>query len=286
MPTLHSVGDALLQLLNEIFLYVPRVISAAIILLIGYFIARIVRDLLAKGLRLLHFDQIMDRAGVGRMLQAAGTRLDAAAVLATVVFWWVFLMFIENAVNALGLPTITAYLNAVLGYLPNVFAAILILIVGAWLANVVAEIVRGGASGAGLSTAGLLASVARWGILLFAVLTALTELNVAQNMIFILFAGIVAMLAIAGGLAFGLGGVESARSLLAGQTMSAMLQPGQRVQIGQQAGTVLRHDLNSTVLDTESGQISIPNGTLAREQVTVLNGVSKNAALAQDGAKV
>ena len=198
-----------------------------------------------------------------------------------------------SARAALGLPTITAYLNAVLGYLPNVFAAILILIVGALLATVVADIVRGGASGAGLATAGLLASVARAGILLFAAMMALAELNVAQNMIFILFAGIVAMLAIAGGLAFGLGGVDSARSLLAGQTRGALLQPGQRVRIGAQDGTVqdgtvLRHDLNSTVLDTASGQVSLPNSALATAQVTLLSGADpgKNAALAQNGAKV
>jgi small-conductance mechanosensitive channel len=166
------------------------------------------------------------------------------------------------------------FINAILGYIPNIFAAILILIVGAWIANLVAGIVRGAASEAGLTTGGLLSNIARWGILLFAALSALAQLNVAQNMIFILFAGLVAMLAIAGGLAFGLGGVESARSLLASQTMSSMLQPGQQVQIGQQSGKVVRHDMNATVLDTGNGLVSIPNGTLAREQVTVLNSSS------------
>jgi len=272
MPTLHTIGDTLLQLLNEVLLYIPKVISAAIILLIGYVIARIVRTILTKGLRAVHFDQVMERAGVSRALQMAGTKLDAAGVLAAVVFWWIFLMFVENALNALGLPTITAYINTVLGYLPNVFAAILILIVGSLIANVVAGIVRGAAGEAGLSTAGVLAGVARWAILLFAALAALTELNVAQNMIFILFAGLVAMLAIAGGLAFGLGGADGARGLIAAQTAGSMLQPGQQVQIGRQSGTVVRHDLTSTVLDTDQGLVSIPNGNLVKEEVIVLNG--------------
>lgn len=275
MPTLHTVGDTLLQLLNEVLLFVPRVVSAAIILLVGYLVARIVKALLLKGLRLLRFDDVADRAGVTRAIEMSGTSLDAAGVIAAVVFWWIFLSFIQMAIAALGLTTIAAFITTVLDYLPNVFAAIAILIVGALIANVVAGIIRGAAGAAGLSTAGLMAGLGRWAILLFAGLAALTQLNVAQNMIFILFAGLVAMFALAGGLAFGLGGVDGARSLIAAQTAGSMLQPGQRVQIGRQSGTVVRHDLNSTVLDTEQGLVSIPNGQLTREEVTVLNGKNR-----------
>ena len=259
-----------MQLLNEVLLFLPRLITFAVILLIGYIIARIVRTLLTKGLRAIHFDDVADRAGVTRALQLAGTRLDAAAVLAAVAFWWIFLVFIEMAVNALGLTQISDFINAVLGYLPNVFVAILILIIGSLLANVVAGVVRGAAGEAGLTTAGLLADVARWAILVFAFLAALTQLNVAQNMVFILFAAFVGMIALAGGLALGLGGVDSARSLLSGWTLGRMLQPGQRVLIGQQQGTVVRHDLNTTVVDTGTGQVSIPNSDLTHERITML----------------
>ena len=78
MATLHSVSDALLTLLNQVLLYVPKVISALIILIIGYIIARIVRGILTKGLRLVHFDQVTDRAGITAMLEP---------VLAIVVAW-------------------------------------------------------------------------------------------------------------------------------------------------------------------------------------------------------
>ena len=267
---LQNAGDALLQLLNEVLLFLPRLVIFAVILIVGYIIARIVRTLLTKGLRAVHFDDIADRAGVTRALELAGTRLDAAAVLAAVVFWWIFLVFIELAVNALGLTQISDFINAVLGYLPNVFVAILILIIGSLLANVVAGVVRGAAGEAGLTTAGLLADVARWAILVFAFLAALTQLNVAQNMVFILFAAFVGMIALAGGLALGLGGVDSARSLLSGWTLGRMLQPGQRVLIGQQQGTVVRHDLNTTVVDTGTGQVSIPNSDLTHERITML----------------
>ncbi len=270
MTVFSNVGDTLLSMLNEVLLFIPRVLTFLIILIVGIIVARVVRTLLTKGLRAIHFDNIADRAGVTRALELAGTRMDAAAVLATVVYWWILLAFIEMAVDNLGLTQITAFINSVLGYLPNVFVAILILIVGSLLANVVAGVVRGAAGEAGLRTSGLLADVARWAILIFAFLAALTQLNVAQNMIFILFSALVGMIALAGGLALGLGGVDSARGLISGFSMGRMLQPGQRVQIGQQQGTVVRHDLNSTVVDTGGSQISIPNATLAHEQISLL----------------
>lgn len=267
---MNSVTGTFLSLLGTVLTFLPRIVNAAILLIVGYIIARIVRGLLTKGLRAVHFDNVADRAGITRFLRLAGTQLDAARVLAVVVFWWIFLFFIEMAFNALELTQITNYINAILAYLPNVFAAILIVVIGALLANLVADIVRGAAGEAGLSMTPVLANLARWAIVIFAVLAALTQLNVAQSMIFILFAATVGMFAIAGGLAFGLGGVDAARGLISGYTTGNMLQPGQRVQIGQFSGTVVRHDLNSTVVDTDAGQISIPNAELAHERITMM----------------
>ena len=172
------------------------------------------RGVLTKGLRLVHFDQVAERAGISGMLQRAGTRMDAARLLATIAFWWIFLMFIDTAFNALSLPTITAYINALLAYLPRLFVAFLIVVVGALIANVVAGAVRGATAETGTTTSGLLGTLARWFILLFALLTAVTELDVAQSMIFILFASAVGMIALAGGLAFGLGGRETAAQMV------------------------------------------------------------------------
>lgn len=269
--TFTNIGDSLNTAIGNIISFlINSLLPAAILLLIGYIVARIVRTALTAALRAIKFDQITDRAGIGKFLQQTGTNLDAAAVLAALIFWFVFLIFIQLAVNALGLIAITVFVTSVLDYLPNVFVAIAILIIGALLANIAAGLARGAASEAGLRTAGLISNVARYAILGFAIIAALTQLHVAENIVQILFAGLVAMLALAGGLAFGLGGVDSARSLLASQAMGSTLQPGQKVQIGDHKGTIVRHDLNSTVLRTDDGQVSIPNGSLAQERVTLL----------------
>lgn len=272
MPTIHSISDALLQLVNEVFLFLPKLVGALIWLLIGYIVARILKAALTRGLRAVKFDQFARRAGVEQAIEAMGPKLDAAALLAGIVYWYVFLYFVVLAVSALGITTITTFVNGILLYLPNVFVAILIVMVGAFAATLGADLVKGAARGMGTATAGVLATVVRYAILTFAVVAALTQLQIAPALIYILFAAIMGALALAGGLAFGLGGVDSARSLLASRANSSLLQPGQQVQIGQQQGTVIRHDMNVTVLDTGSGQVSIPNATLTKDHVTVMSG--------------
>ncbi|MCA1599218.1 MAG: hypothetical protein LC769_09420 [Chloroflexi bacterium] len=221
MPTVNSASDAFLQLWAGVIVYLHNILGAIVWLIVGYIVARIVRTVLVKVLQLVHFDQIVDRGGIGRALQATGTRLDAAGVLGLIAFWWIFLMFIENAVTALGINTLTSFINELLAYVPNIFAAVLIVFVGALIANVVADIARGAAAGGGPSMVRAAGGLARWAILLFAVLTALTQLRVGATMIYILFAGIVTLLAIAGGIAFGLGGVDAARNLVNSQSSQA-----------------------------------------------------------------
>jgi hypothetical protein len=140
--------------------------------------------------------------------------MDGARLLATIAFWWIFLMFIDMALNTLALPTITTYFNLLIAYIPRLFVAFLIVVIGALIANVVAGAIRGATAETGTTTSGLLGTLARWFILLFALLTAVTELDVAQSMIFILFASAVGMVALAGGLAFGLGGRETAAQIV------------------------------------------------------------------------
>lgn len=269
--TITNVQESFLALLTEVLDWLPRLLTAAVLLLVGYLLARVVREVLLRVLRAVHFDRVADRAGVSRGLRLAGMSLDAAGALALVVFWWIALMFVEMAINALGLVQISTFLNGLIAYVPNILAAMLILVLGALIAHVLADVVRGAASEAGLSRAGMLADVARWAILTFAFLAALTQLNVARSMIVILFAGIVAMLAIAGGLAFGLGGVDTARGLISGWAMGRALQPGQRIQIGDQSGIIVRHDMHTTVIDTGTGQVAIPNGELSHERVVILS---------------
>jgi hypothetical protein len=135
-------------------------------------------------------------------------------IVGTLVKWTIFLLFLLPAFDAMGLNRVTQVLNQLLLYLPNVFVAVVVLFIGLGIARLVYNIVFAAATGLGDNSARTLATVARYAIIFFVALVVLNQLGVASNLVQILFTGIIAMLALAGGLAFGIGGQEKARQLL------------------------------------------------------------------------
>ncbi|MBI4692038.1 MAG: hypothetical protein HY773_01150 [Candidatus Terrybacteria bacterium] len=141
----------------------------------------------------------------------AGFRLDSGAFIGGLVRWFLIIVFLIASIEVIGLSQVNAFLrDVVLAYLPNVIVAALILVVAAFVANAIQKIIVGSAKAAGVPSSQLLGGIAKWAIWLFAILAALYQLGIAGVFAQTLFTGFVAMLAIAGGLAFGLGAKEAA----------------------------------------------------------------------------
>ncbi|MGZ0148624.1 mechanosensitive ion channel family protein [Kribbella sp. WER1] len=192
--------DAFSKLLS----FIPNLLGGLVILVVGYFVAKVLGKLVGKLLGRVGFDSWMERAGVSGVLQRSGTGLTASAMLGKVVFWFVFLISFTMFASALGVPEISNFMSDMLGYIPRIFAAIVIVCLAALFANFLAAIIRGAT---GNET---LAKVARYAVLVYAAFAALTQLGVAVqltgNTLLIVLAGA----ALALGLAFGLGGREMA----------------------------------------------------------------------------
>jgi Conserved TM helix len=141
--------------------------------------------------------------------------MDTAGVLGKIVYWFIVLIFLVPAADALGVPAVSNVLNQLVAYVPNVFVAILVLFLGALAGTVVGDLVRGAVASANIGNPNLFAAIARWAIIAFAALVALEQLKIAPDLINELFGAVVLALAIAFGLAFGLGGQEAARRWLA-----------------------------------------------------------------------
>jgi hypothetical protein len=196
--------------------FVPNLLGGLVILIVGYFVAKVLGKLVGKLLGRVGFDQWMDRAGVSGVMQRSGTGLTASAMLGQVVFWFVFLISFTMFASALGVPEISAFMSDMLGYIPRIFAAIVIICLAALFANFLAAIIRGAT---GNET---LAKVGKYAVLVYAAFAALTQLGIAVqltgNTLLIVLGGV----ALALGLAFGLGGRE-----LAGQALRTMFERGQ-----------------------------------------------------------
>lgn len=209
-----AIISALGNALNLVLTFIPRFIGFLVILLVGWIIATVVSKALTAILRKIGFDRLADRIGLTRLEQRMGVQMDAAGILGKITYWFLFLIFLVPAADALGLPTVSNVLNTLVAYIPNVFVAILVLFLGALASTVVADLVRGATATANVGNPNVFAAIARYAIIGFAAFIALEQLQIAPSLLNELFAAIVGAVALAAALAFGLGGRETAHRLL------------------------------------------------------------------------
>lgn len=191
--------------------FLPALLFALVVFIIGWFIAVWLGWVIAEAVRALRVDHALRQAGFDDVVSRAGYRLDSGAFVGGLVKWFLILIFFLTVLQVLGLTQVTYVLQQiVVGYLPNVIAAVLILLAGAVIAQVSEGVIAGSARAAGITAAGFVGRLARWSIWIFAILAALSQLQIAQAILQTLFTGVVVALALAFGLSFGLGGQEAA----------------------------------------------------------------------------
>lgn len=214
----RDFGDAVMislaRALGDFMSFIPKLIGALLLLLVGWIIAKALEALVTRGLRMVRFNQIADRAEIDQFLLKAGVRMDPASVVGRLVYWFIILSFLLSAFGALGLSQVEGVLSNIVGFIPNVIVAMVVLLLGALAANFVANIVRGSVGMARVGDPNLLATIARGAILVFAVIMAMDQLEIAPTIINTLWTAFVGMFAVAGALAFGLGGRDLAGRLL------------------------------------------------------------------------
>lgn len=213
---IESINQVLASTLNNALAtsveFFPRLVSGLIILIIGLIIASFLRQVILRVLKFLKLDQFISKFGIPAV--KGKDTVDWAVVLAEIARWFVIVLFLVPTADVWGLGRFVEVLNNFLTYLPNVFVAVLLLLVGFVASKLVYDLLFASVRGVSVDAAKTVALVGRWAVLVFISLVVLNQLGIASDLIRILFAGIVAMLSLAGGLAFGLGGKEAARELL------------------------------------------------------------------------
>ncbi len=192
---------------------IPRIIGFLIILGIGWFIASIIGGIATALLRAVRFNDLSDRAGFTGFVHNMGIRNDPSSVLADVVKWFVRLIVLVVAFDSLGLSAVSVVFAQILAWLPNLAVALVVLIIGGLIANVVGDLVRGSTASAGLGNPAFLSNLARvlvWG---FAIVVAIEQIGIATSLVNSLFTAFVGAIALALGLAFGLGGRDTAAQI-------------------------------------------------------------------------
>lgn len=209
----QAVLVAVTAALSNFLGFLPGLVGAILVLIIGWILAGALATLIERGLRAIGFERAVDRGGIGAFLARTGTTWTASKVVAELVKWFVFLIFAQAAANVLGMPQVTAIVNSIVLYIPNVVVALVVLVAGSLIARLASDLVRGTARQMGLGSPNLLAAVTRYAILGFAVVAAVDQLRIASTLLYALVIGFIGALALAFGLAFGLGGREVAADI-------------------------------------------------------------------------
>lgn len=208
------IESAFADLWGSLLVFFPKLIGAIVVLLIGLIIAWLLKSLIIRVCDFLKLDLLAEKLELKQTFKRAGMNLHIGAVLGWIVKWFVVVVFLVAATDILGWKEVTNFLTEVVLYLPNVIVAVLILLIGILVANFTRNAVKTAVEAVGLESADFLAGISRWSILIFTFMAALVQLQIASDLIRTLFTGLVAMLAIAGGLAFGLGGKDHANRFL------------------------------------------------------------------------
>lgn len=208
--TLEALQNVWAGFLN----FVPLLLGAIVIFAIGWTISAGVGKLVAEILKKIRFNQIFEKGNWDEALARAGIKVDASGFIGAIVKWVLVIVFLLAAVEILGFVQLASFIQDILAYLPNVVVAALIFVITVIVVDIVEKVVRATVEGIKVGYGKMVSEIVKWSIWVFAILAILLQLGIARSFMETLFTGIVAMLVISFGLAFGLGGKEVAGEFL------------------------------------------------------------------------
>ena len=209
-----AVMTSLTAALSLFLAAIPRVIGFLVIIIVGWIISGLLASGVAALLSDVRFNVLAQNSGIQGFVNNMGIKKDPSGLLADIVKWFVRLIVLVVAFDALGLPAVSAVLQQFLLWIPNLVVAIVILVIAGLAANALGDLVRGATAQAGFDNPDLLSTIARVAVWAFGIVIAVNQIGVAQTLVNTLFMGFVGALALAAGLAFGLGGRDTAGQIV------------------------------------------------------------------------
>ena len=244
-----SLAAALAMFLSAI----PKIIGFVVILIVAWLLSALVERGVAALLRAVRFNDLAQRAGLADFVAKMGTNTDAAGMIGLVAKWFIRIIGLVVAFDALGLPAISDVLRDLLLWLPNVIVALVVLVIGGLAARALSNLVRGATAEAGISSSNLLAKVASSLVWAFAIVVAVNQIGIATTLVNTLFMAFVGAIALGLGLAFGLGGRETAGQIVSRWYSTAQEKSGQMAEAAQAGGRIASEQASAAASMARTG---------------------------------
>lgn len=201
---------------DRIVAALPSILAAALIFVLGWLVAKLVRVVVVKFLTLIRFNIVAWKSGIDAFLEKGGIKRNTVELIGQMFYWLIMLIVLVAAVDALGLQVASELLNRILLYVPNIIAAVVVLVLGLFFANFIGGVIRTSASNANFSHPEFLGEVSRYAMMIFVTAIALEQLGVGKQIVVQGFTILFGAVCLAGALAFGLGGRDVAARFLEG----------------------------------------------------------------------
>lgn len=206
--------SALFNLWDKFISFVPDLIGALVVFVVGWYIAKVVAKVITKILQQLRVDKLFEQSGWKEVLDKADLKLSASEFIGEILKWVLIIVFLLAAVEILGFVQFAGFLRDLILWLPNLVIAVAIFVVAVIVADILAKIARAAVERIKSGFGRITEVFTRWAVYIFAILAILIQLGIAVDLIRILFAGLIAGMALAFGLAFGLGGQKIAGEVM------------------------------------------------------------------------
>jgi len=246
----------------------PSLFAAIFLVVLGHFLGKIIASVIGNLLKRVGLDKLGDKAG----LSDAGFSISPTDILCKIIYWLIFMTFIISAADTLGLETVSSTINNFVLYLPKVIGALIVVVVGLFIASLVRTGIETALSGMNLGYEKAVAGIMYGVIVIVVISLGINQLEIETD----LLNQVVTILLMAGAgavaLSLGLGTRDVAGNVVAGVYARELYEPDNRIKVGDISGTVIAATSTSLLLETDEGnRITIPNSRLIDEQVEILS---------------
>jgi small-conductance mechanosensitive channel len=268
-PVTQGLVGAMGALWARVAVFIPNLIGALVLVLLGFVVAKLLDTLLSKVLAKIGLDRLMAGTGLTKMIGRVGIQVSVSTLIGKIVYWFILLVFLVSAAELLGLERVSATLDVLALYVPKVFGAALVLLAGVLLAQLLNGVVRGAAEGVGLEYANGLGRIAQGLIIIISLSVAIGQLEVKTDLLNNVIAIVLISVGAAVALALGLGSRDIAGQILAGIYVRELYAVGQDIQVGEIEGQIEEIGTVKTTLLTASGElVSVANRVLLEQRVS------------------
>lgn len=247
----------------QIIAFLPKLLSAILLFLIAWLIAKVLEKIIVKVFILIGIDKLSEKAGISNFLLSSGLPSNLSYIFARIIFWTILALFFLPISNILGMKFFASIVDEIIGYLPNLFVALFILLIGSWGAKVISGIIRGGANRLSLDNAELIGTVTNFFILIITFIIALTQLKIETEILTNILLIIIASVGFGVAIAFGVGSKDIFKNIIAGVYLSKAVRVGELVKANNLEGKIIHIGTVMTKIETkEHKEITIPNSQL------------------------